>query len=96
MRLHGRVMRSGQPVEGAYVQLLGPSGEFVAEVRTDESGRFLFYPVAGEWVLRLFMHGGDVLEQTVNLSEGQTVDVQLKGEDARETATREESRDRPP
>ena len=86
MRLHGRVIRSGQPVEGAYVRLLGPAGEFTAEVRTDETGRFVFYPVAGDWVLRMLLPGGYVLEQTVTLSEGQTIDVQLLGEMARDAA----------
>lgn len=86
MRLHGRVIRSGQPVEGAYVQLLGPAGDFTAEVRTDETGRFVFYPVPGEWVLKLFLPGGYIMEQSVSLSEGQTVDVQLRGEYARDAA----------
>ena len=29
MRLHGRVLRSGAPVEGAYVRLLDGTGEFI-------------------------------------------------------------------
>ena len=80
MRLHGKVSHAGLPVEGAYVQLVGPSGEFTAEVRTDESGRFLFYPVPGTWVLRGLLPGGERLERTVSLVEGQTVDVQLTGD----------------
>ena len=79
MRLHGRVVSQGVPVEGAYVQLIGPSGDFTAEVRTDESGRFLFYPVAGTWVLRGFLPGGVRVEREVELSSGQTVDVDLVG-----------------
>lgn len=77
MRLHGRVNSAGAPVEGAYVQLIGPSGEFTAEVRTDESGRFLFFPVSGSWSLRVSLPGGAHLEKTVVLNEGQTIDVQL-------------------
>ena len=77
MRLHGKVTRSGTPVEGAYVQLVGPSGDFAAEVRTDESGRFLFYPAAGSWVLRGFLPGGATLESIVRLVEGQSVEVEL-------------------
>jgi Protein of unknown function (DUF1416) len=77
MRLHGRVVRSGQPVEGAYVQLIGPSGDFTAEVRTDESGRFLFYPVAGHWILRGLLPGGTRVEREVDLGFGQNVDVDL-------------------
>ena len=77
MRLHGRVVRSGAPVEGAYVQLIGPSGDFTAEVRTDESGRFLFYPVPGRGVLRGFLPGGTRVERQVQLFAGQTLDVDL-------------------
>jgi hypothetical protein len=80
MRLHGRVVRQGTPVEGAYVQLIGPSGDFTAEVRTDESGKFLFYPVAGQWTLRGFLPGGVRVERQVELDTGQTVDVELVGE----------------
>ena len=77
MRLHGRVVRAGSPVEGAYVQLLGPSGDFTAEVRTDESGRFLFYPVPGHWRLLGFVPGGVHVEREVDLDAGQSVDVDL-------------------
>ena len=79
MRLHGRVVLHGAPVEGAYVQLIGSSGEFTAEVRTDESGRFLFDPVAGTWVLRGFLPGGVRVEREVELGSGQTIDVDLIG-----------------
>lgn len=80
MRLHGRVVQLGHPVEGAYVQLLGPSGDFTAEIRTDESGRFIFYAVEGDWVLRGLLPGGHHLERTVHLSAGETRDVQLVDE----------------
>jgi hypothetical protein len=82
MRLHGRVVSAGQPVEGAYVQLIGPSGDFTAEVRTDESGRFLFYPVAGHWTLRGMLPGGARVEREVDLETGRNVDVDLGGVDA--------------
>jgi hypothetical protein len=81
VRLHGRVLRAGLPVEGAYVRLIGPSGDFTAEVRTDESGRFIFYPFAGTWVLRGVLPGGHSLEHTVSLTEGQTMDIQLVDDD---------------
>ena len=81
MRLHGRVVRRGTPVEGAYVQLIGPSGDFTAEVRTDESGRFLFYPLAGAWEVRVSLPGGAHLERSVTISDGQTIDVPLSADD---------------
>jgi hypothetical protein len=77
MRLHGRVNSAGRPVEGAYVQLIGPSGDFTAEVRTDESGRFLFYPVSGSWSLRVSLPGGSHVEKSVVLNEGQSIEVEL-------------------
>jgi hypothetical protein len=77
VRLHGRISRAGLPVEGAYVQLIGPSGDFTAEVRTDESGRFLFYPVAGSWEVRVSLPGGSHTERSVTLADGQSIDVQL-------------------
>jgi hypothetical protein len=77
MRLHGRVVRAGRPVEGAYVQLIGPSGDFTAEVRTDESGRFLFYPVPGHWRLLGVVPGGVQVEREVDLDDGQNADVDL-------------------
>ncbi len=90
MRLHGRITRSGQPVEGAYVQLIGPSGDFTAEVRTDESGRFLFYPLAGAWEVRVSLPGGSHLEKSVTINDGQTVDVQLSADDGDQDHIREE------
>ena len=90
MRLHGRVRRDGRPVEGAYIQLIGPSGDFTAEVRTDASGRFLFYPVAGEWTLRGLVPGGTRVELEVHLANGQSMEVELDGTDvtARERSVR--------
>jgi Protein of unknown function (DUF1416) len=82
VRLHGRISRSGRPVEGAYIQLIGPAGDFTAEVRTDESGRFLFYPVAGSWKVRASLPGGIHVERAVTITDGQSVDVQLRAEDA--------------
>ena len=81
MRLHGKVRHGGEPVEGAYVQLVGPSGDFTAEVRTDESGRFLFYPVAGVWIVRGFLPGGHRVEQPVILADGQNAEIELSDPD---------------
>ena len=81
MRLHGKVRHGVEPVEGAYVQLIGPSGDFTAEVRTDESGRFLFYPVAGTWMRRGFLPGGHRVEQPVTLADGQNAEVELNDSD---------------
>jgi Protein of unknown function (DUF1416) len=89
VRLHGRITRSGRPVEGAYVQLIGPSGDFTAEVRTDESGRFLFYPLAGAWEVRVSLPGGSHLEKSVTIANGQSIDVQISADDGGVAATAE-------
>jgi Protein of unknown function (DUF1416) len=89
VRLHGRITRSGRPVEGAYVQLIGPSGDFTAEVRTDESGRFLFYPLAGAWEVRVSLPGGSHMEKSVTIADGQSIDVQISADDGGDSATAE-------
>lgn len=87
VRLQGRVTAAQLPVEGAYVQLIGPSGDFTAEVRTDESGRFRFYPLAGSWELRVLLPGGRHLERPVTITTGQSIDVQISADDDVETET---------
>jgi hypothetical protein len=78
LRLYGRVHHRDEPVEGAYVRLLGPSGEFTAELRTDETGKFLFYPVEGEWTLVGFAPGGGRAERRIRLAAGQSLDVDIE------------------
>jgi hypothetical protein len=78
MRLTGRVVREGAPVPGAYVRLLGPSGEFTAELRTDDSGNFTFYPVEGEWTLLGMLPGGIQVRCRLTLDAGQSVAMDLE------------------
>jgi hypothetical protein len=78
MQLNGRVLREGEPVGGAYVRLLGPSGEFTAELRTDDSGHFTFYPVEGAWTLIGMLPGGIQVKCSVILNTGQTAEVDLE------------------
>ncbi|MFN2615393.1 MAG: DUF1416 domain-containing protein [Actinomycetota bacterium] len=49
--ISGTVSREGKPLGGAYVRLVGPSGEFVAEEYTGEDGAFSFHVVGGTWTL---------------------------------------------
>jgi hypothetical protein len=78
IRLHGVVQHDGHPLEGAYVMLYGPSGEFTAERRTDDTGHFLFYPAEGRWKLQAKAPGGLQAERAVDLTPGQSVDVELE------------------
>lgn len=69
--LEGTVVKDGQPVAGIYVRLLGPSGEFVSEHRTRESGTFRFKVARGTWTLRWISPGGASGTRAVELTEGQ-------------------------
>lgn len=77
IRIEGRVTRGDRPLEGAYVRLIAPSGEFVAELRTDESGAFRFYPIEGEWTLVSLAPGGARQEQKVTLAPGESAEIEL-------------------
>jgi hypothetical protein len=77
IRLHGVLRHDGSALEGAYVRLLGPSGDFTAERRTDETGHFLFYPAEGTWTLQVMAPGGLHGERRVDVAPGQSVDVDL-------------------
>ena len=55
--IQGTVTRGGQPEGGAYVRLLGSSGEFTAEVVTSATGAFRFFARPGSWTLRALASG---------------------------------------
>lgn len=84
--LRGTVVEGGEPVNGAYVRLLGPSGEFVNEQRTLEAGSFLFHLAPGSWTLDWTAPGRAWTQQTVELEEGQTADLELELPDPDESA----------
>lgn len=76
--LKGIVVQDGKPVDGAYVRLLGPSGEFVNEQRTLEGGSFLFHLAPGTWTLDWTAPGRNWSQKSVELEDGQTADLQLE------------------
>src|SRR5215475_14058385 len=54
------VVRLGDtPVAGAYVRLLGGTGEFTAEVVTSPAGQFRFFAAPGTWTLRALSRLGN-------------------------------------
>jgi hypothetical protein len=85
--LNGLVTRSNRPVEGAYVRLIGPSGDFTAEVRTGASGVFTFHPHAGRWEIRALLPGGANFSRSVMVGEGETLGVELKVDDGAGTGS---------
>ena len=75
--LHGTVSRGGSPLPGAYVRLLGSTGEFTAEVQTSATGYFRFYAADGEWTLRTLYQGGSV-DTAAQAELGKAVEVTVE------------------
>lgn len=73
--LHGTVTQGGQPLPGAYVRLLGSTGEFTAEVQTSATGYFRFYAAPGEWTLRVLARGAQPVDASTTAVLGQAVDA---------------------
>ncbi len=75
--IHGHVRAGGDPLPGAYVRLLGSTGDFTAEVQTSATGYFRFYAADGEWTLRTLFRGGSV-DTTVTARQGQAVEAAVE------------------
>ena len=74
--VHGFVTREGSPLPGAYVRLLGSTGDFTAEVQSSATGYVRFYAAPGDWTLRTLFRGGSV-DTTVSAQQGQAVEAQV-------------------
>ena len=79
--VNGTVLRSGAPMEGAYVRVLGPSGEFVNERRTGSEGTFKLHLTPATWTFIAFGPGTDRIERKVTVEPGadQEVSFELGG-----------------
>jgi hypothetical protein len=80
--IQGQVLRvddSGQqvPVENAYVRLLDRTGEFTAEVPTNENGQFRFFAGDGEWTLRTLAPRAEVVDKQVTAKIGSIAEVTI-------------------
>ena len=75
--IHGTVSRAGSPLPGAYVRLLGASGDFTAEVQTSATGYFRFYAAEGDWTLRTLFQGGSV-DTSVTAEQGKAVEAAVE------------------
>ena len=75
--IHGFVTRAGSPLPGAYVRLLGATGDFTAEVQTSATGYFRFYAAGGEWTLRTLYKGGS-LDTAVTAEQGKAVEAAVE------------------
>jgi uncharacterized GH25 family protein len=75
--IQGQVVREGVPVENAYVRLLDRTGEFTAEVPTDEEGHFRFFAGDGEWTLRTLAPRAQVVDKVVVAQVGTIAEVAI-------------------
>ena len=76
--IQGQVVRAdGQPVENAYVRLLDRTGEFTAEVPTNENGHFRFFAGNGEWTLRTLAPRAEAVDKLVVAQVGSVAEVAI-------------------
>lgn len=75
--IQGQVTRSGEPVGSAYVRLLDGTGEFTAEVPTDDAGQFRFFAGEGSWTLRTLAPKADPTDQQVEAEVGAVAEVSI-------------------
>jgi uncharacterized GH25 family protein len=75
--IQGQVLRGDQPVGNAYVRLLDRTGEFTAEVPTDESGYFRFFAGDGEWTLRTLAPRAEPVDTSVSAQVGTVAEVAI-------------------
>jgi hypothetical protein len=75
--IQGVVVHEGNPVSGAYVRLLDRTGEFTAEVPTNETGQFRFFAAPGDWTLRTLVPRTQPVDETVTAAQGHVADVRI-------------------
>ena len=75
--VQGQVTRGGAPVGNAYVRLLDRTGEFTAEVPTNELGQFRFFAGDGEWTLRTLAPKAQPIDNTVIAARGSVAEVAI-------------------
>jgi hypothetical protein len=76
--IQGVVGRAGAgPVAGAYVRLLDASGEFTAEVPTNDAGEFRFFAAPGAWTVRILAPRAVPVDRVVVAQRGGVAKVEL-------------------
>jgi hypothetical protein len=75
--VQGQVTREGEPVGNAYVRLLDRTGEFTAEVPTNEHGQFRFFAGDGEWTLRTLAPKSEPVDKRVVAARGSVAEVAI-------------------
>ena len=75
--VQGQVTRAGSPVGNAYVRLLDRTGEFTAEVPTNDHGQFRFFAGEGEWTLRTLAPKAETVDTRVTAAVGSVAEVAI-------------------
>ena len=75
--VQGQVTRAGSPVGNAYVRLLDRTGEFTAEVPTNDHGQFRFFAGDGEWTLRTLAPKAETVDTKVTAAVGSVAEVAI-------------------
>ena len=75
--VQGQVTRGGTQVGNAYVRLLDRTGEFTAEVPTNELGQFRFFAADGEWTLRTLAPKAQPIDKKVIAARGSVAEVAI-------------------
>jgi hypothetical protein len=75
--LHVDASGNQVPVGNAYVRLLDRTGEFTAEVPTNELGQFRFFAGNGEWTLRTLAPQAEVVDKKVVAEVGSVAEVAI-------------------
>ena len=75
--IQGQVTHDGEPVGNAYVRLLDRTGEFTAEVPTNDHGQFRFFAGEGEWTLRTLAPKAETVDTKVTAAVGSVAEVAI-------------------
>jgi hypothetical protein len=76
--IQGVVTRGADaPVPGAYVRLLDATGEFTAEVPTDDAGGFRFFARPGRWTVRTLSPRSAPVDRSVVTAQGTIAEVRV-------------------
>jgi len=76
--IQGVVSRADDhPLAGAYVRLHDASGEFTAEVPTDEDGGFRFFAAPGRWTVRTLAPRAQPVDRVVVAQRGVVAELEV-------------------
>jgi hypothetical protein len=75
--IQGTVFGDNGPITGAFVRLLDSTGEFTAEVVTNDEGYYRFFAAPGDWTVRALSRAGNGTETITSQIGIHQLDVQV-------------------